>query len=600
MRNDKPTHARKNCRKNHMKDIFMYKRSLVAKLALAFILVAVPPMLVASNAATRLVSGLANMNVEHWLREAANYIFYEIDECMDELSAVHLLLRERFAQDEITFTADELKAFSSLDAEYLLLKDPDGNVLYANAPLQSMDEEALFPGSSLKWASMTDRQRELVVTVKEYLTARNGSRRSLELASGFSIQLSEGGGNEPVELRIFLPDGDGFRMAYSSSASAGQHTIPPEAASALRGGATEYFIPDADWTDNTPNAHFLLRPFRNAEGEILAVFMLSALMLPLDGNLPSYATLFCSFFIFGTALSGGAGYFLARRMVQPIKQLNEGVRSIATGNLGQRVTVHGDDEVAELSTGFNLMAAQLEIMRHDGVQSARRERSRMLGEIALGFAHEIRNPLVVIKTSAEVVHAALLDKPKETRLLGFVVEEVGRIDSLVSEFLAFAKPAPPVFEYFHLHALAKEILELSAAECARRGINWTLVDETGVQPGQADPAGDNVLGERNQIRQVVLNLVINSMDAMPEGGDLAVRLYKPDSSARVCLEVSDTGVGIAPDILPSIHMPFISTKKNGLGLGLAKAYAIIDEHGGSIVCSSEPGKKTIFTMCLNG
>lgn len=579
-----------------MKDIFLHKRSLVAKLALAFILVAVPPMLVASNVATRLVSNLANLNVEHWLREAANYLFFTMEESVDELSAVHTLLHDRFALDGIAFSADELEAFSSLDADYLLLKDTAGTVLYTNYPLCGMDEKALFPGSPLKWVSMDGGGRELAITVKRDLTALDGGRRTLELASWFSIQLSESGSNEPVELHIFLPDGGSFRQAFSSSAVSAEHTIPAEAAKALRDGATEYFIPDVDWTDNIPNAHFLLKPIRNEQGDILAVFVLSALMLPLDNALLSYDALFWFFFIFGTVLSGGVGYILARRLVRPIKQLNEGVRSIAAGNLSHRVPEHGTDEVAELSAGFNLMAGQLEIMRHDGVRTARLERSRMLGEIALGFAHEIRNPLVVIKTSAEVVHASLQDKPKETRLLGFVAEEVGRIDSLISEFLSFAKPAPPVFNYFHLHELAREILELSAAECAGRGITWSLADETGAGPGRED----KVLGERNQIRQVVLNLVLNAMDAMHEGGSLDVRLYKPDHSSRVCLEVRDTGVGIPADMLSSIYMPFISTKKNGLGLGLAKARAIIDEHGGTLTCSSEPGKGTTFTICLYG
>ena len=131
---------------------------------------------------------------------------------------------------------------------------------------------------------------------------------------------------------------------------------------------------------------------------------------------------------------------LARRLISPLRQLNEGARDIAAGKLDCQLPVRGNDEIAELTAGFNVMARQLEIMRHESIKSARQERSRMLGEIALGFAHEIRNPLVVIKTSAEVVLASLAVKSREVRLLGFVVEEVARINNLISEFLAFAKP----------------------------------------------------------------------------------------------------------------------------------------------------------------
>ena len=253
-----------------------------------------------------------------------------------------------------------------------------------------------------------------------------------------------------------------------------------------------------------------------------------------------------------------------------------------------QLPVRGNDEIAELTAGFNVMARQLEIMRHESIKSARQERSRMLGEIALGFAHEIRNPLVVIKTSAEVVLASLAVKSREVRLLGFVVEEVARINNLISEFLAFAKPSPLKLEYFPLSPLIQEIAELSSAEMDKRGIRYSFSNEA---------EDDRVLGERSQIRQVLLNLGLNAMDAMPQGGTLSVRLYAEGGQIRI--ELKDTGCGIPPNLLSTIHMPFISTKKNGLGLGLSKAYAIIEEHGGSISCSSTVGEGTVFTVCLN-
>ena len=213
----------------------------------------------------------------------------------------------------------------------------------------------------------------------------------------------------------------------------------------------------------------------------------------------------------------------------------------------------------------------------------------MLGEIALGFAHEIRNPLLVIKTSAELVHNKLPGEGKEVRLLGFVIEEVGRIDSLVSEFLSFAKPEPLNLAYFYCKSLVEDVLEISAAELDKRSIHCSVLDES---------AEGRALGEQNQIRQVLLNLVLNAMDAMPDGGSLDIRLYDRDDS-HICLEIKDTGTGIAEEILPSIYLPFISTKKSGLGLGLAKVYAIIEAHGGTIACASELDRGTTFTICLN-
>ena len=160
-------------------------------------------------------------------------------------------------------------------------------------------------------------------------------------------------------------------------------------------GASTVFIPEPDWTDDTPGAHSLIAVAHGETGGVQALFVTSALLLPFRGWL-ARPVLFWGFFIFGTLLSAGIGYVLARRLMSHLRQLNEGARDIAAGKLDCQLPVRGNDEIAELTAGFNVMARQLEIMRHESIKSARQERSRMLGEIALGFAHEIRNPLVVI------------------------------------------------------------------------------------------------------------------------------------------------------------------------------------------------------------
>lgn len=433
---------------------------------------------------------------------------------------------------------------------------------------------------------MADGTRRVAVTSERAFTADDGKVRTLQLASWFSIDYSDSSASGPVILRIFLPEGDTFRQVYSSASDKRFH-IPRSALEEIGKGASTVFIPEPDWTDDTPGAHSLIAVARGENGEVQALFVTSALLLPFRGWLAS-PVLFWGFFIFGTLLSAGIGYVLARRLISPLRQLNEGARDIAAGKLDCQLPVRGNDEIAELTAGFNVMARQLEIMRHESIKSARQERSRMLGEIALGFAHEIRNPLVVIKTSAEVVLASLAVKSREVRLLGFVVEEVARINNLISEFLAFAKPSPLKLEYFPLSPLIQEIAELSSAEMDKRGIRYSFSNEA---------EDDRVLGERSQIRQVLLNLGLNAMDAMPQGGTLSVRLYAEGGQIRI--ELKDTGCGIPPNLLSTIHMPFISTKKNGLGLGLSKAYAIIEEHGGSISCSSTVGEGTVFTVCLN-
>jgi signal transduction histidine kinase len=557
---------------------------------LAFILAAVPPMLIAGEVSTELVRRAVNGNVERWLRNTTRYIMDSIEESESALRAVHTLLHERFARKEVAFSPEELDALSSLGADIIALRDAFGGTLLLSPPsVRGITPAPLFPESNLRWAALEDGSRELAIAVGGEVLARDGSRRTLELASLFAIRLSETGLDEPVSMRVFLPAGDGFIQAYSSAAGA-LPDVPRATLEAVRDGEGEAFIPDWDWTDDTPNAHLFLKRLSDEGGKTVAILAVSAHILPYDGWLPSARQLFWFFFAAGMLLAGCAGYFLARRIARPIKLLNEGVKDIASGNLTHRIAVRGGDEIAELSAGFNLMGRQLEARQREGVESARRERSRMLGEIALGVAHEIRNPLVVIKTSAELVHAKLPEGGKDFRLMGFVIEEVGRIDSLVREFLAFAAPEPVAFEPFQLHRLVRDVLEISAAEFGRRNIRYSLV---------IDAADCSALGERNQIRQVLLNLLLNAKDAMPEGGDLTVRLYEPDGGKRICMAVADTGAGIPADVLPTIYQPFSSTKKGGLGLGLAKTRAIVEAHGGGIACSSEPGRGTTFTVCLH-
>ncbi len=526
------------------------KISLVAKLVLAFVLVAVIPMLVASKITTELIADVVNRNIERWLGEATTYMRHSVEETHERLKAVSRLLDTRF-DGKTTLNKREAAALSFMDIDALWLRDAEGGLLYATLP-EGRIAEPLYPGALFSWVLMADGTRRVAVTSERAFTADDGKVRTLQLASWFSIDYSDSSASGPVILRIFLPEGGTFRQVYSSASDKRFH-IPRSALEEIGKGASTVFIPEPDWTDDTPGAHSLIAVARGENGEVQALFVTSALLLPFRGWLAS-PVLFWGFFIFGTLLSAGIGYVLARRLISPLRQLNEGARDIAAGKLDCQLPVRGNDEIAELTAGFNVMARQLEIMRHESIKSARQERSRMLGEIALGF----------------------------------VVEEVARINNLISEFLAFAKPSPLKLEYFPLSPLIQEIAELSSAEMDKRGIRYSFSNEA---------EDDRVLGERSQIRQVLLNLGLNAMDAMPQGGTLSVRLYAEGGQIRI--ELKDTGCGIPPNLLSTIHMPFISTKKNGLGLGLSKAYAIIEEHGGSISCSSTVGEGTVFTVCLN-
>ncbi len=571
-----------------MKPWRRYADSLTLRLILAFMLAAVPSVLMASEIALSLSTRAFNRAVENWLRETSNYVIATMLEAQDDLQGVFTIMRDRFAAREISFTQEEIAAMSVLDAEAIMVRDEAGAVIFSAGPLSSIDEAPLVP-EGFRLVTTPDGDRQAAFVFERTIPDQGWGVRRIFLVEflGLDTYLEANDQGRPsLILRIFLPDQGGFNLAYSSTND--DFHLPDRVAEHFLAGGDEYFVPDKDWTDGGHSGNIFFQALRDDQGHLAALLATDATMADLDGFVAANARLFWGLLLGGTLISGAIGYVLARRIVRPIKELDRGVRHVADGRLGYEVPVAGAGEIAGLARGFNLMSRQLQVMRRDKDQSAKRERTRMLGEIALGFAHEIRNPLVVIKTSAEMVHARLQERPKDARLLGFVIEEVERINQLISEFLGFAKPGSPQMALEPLGKLVDMALTLCQAQFAERNVTCDF---------QIEVDDDRVPCDARQMQQVFLNLMLNAVEAMPDGGRLTLRLRAGDEG-QVCLEVSDTGQGISPDLLPEIHLPFVSTKEKGLGLGLAKVYAIMEEHGGSVRCESAPGRGTTFTVCL--
>jgi signal transduction histidine kinase len=238
-----------------------------------------------------------------------------------------------------------------------------------------------------------------------------------------------------------------------------------------------------------------------------------------------------------------------------------------------------------LSHALNRMADRLAHMRELERQLNRRDRLSALGEVASGIAHEVRNPLSIIKTSAELVQRGGQLNESDFQLLGYVVDEVRRIDALIGEFLAFAKPPPPVLAPLRPISIVEQVSNVCRAELDRHNISLEIED---LAPGTL------VSGDDSQLFQAVLNLVVNAIQAMPEGGSLKVQ--QQVAGAELVIAIRDTGPGIAPDLIERIFDPFLTTKVTGTGLGLAKVFAVMQSHGGRVECRSEPGAGAQFNL----
>jgi len=226
----------------------------------------------------------------------------------------------------------------------------------------------------------------------------------------------------------------------------------------------------------------------------------------------------------------------------------------------------------------------------------RADRLAAVGKMAAGMAHEIRNPLASISGSIEMLKDELGSSPQNQQLMGIVLREVNHLNTLIADFLLFARPFSPGKERIHLNCLLEEILQMftHGPDFNRRTrLETQFQDDLYLQ------------GDPHQIRQVFWNLLINAAQAMPEGGTLRVELRKNSSppaisAGRVYGEISviDSGTGIGEEERGKIFDPFYTTKEKGTGLGLSIVHSIVEGYGGKVTVQSQPGQGTTFSVFL--
>jgi signal transduction histidine kinase len=227
-------------------------------------------------------------------------------------------------------------------------------------------------------------------------------------------------------------------------------------------------------------------------------------------------------------------------------------------------------------------------LRKTEAQLIRSEKLAALGQLAAGIAHEIRNPLTSINI---LIHSLTENFPPENAQredLQVIEEEIRRINEIVDQFLRFAKPASPLFEKTNLIPIFEEILQLLRPQIERGKIKVKK---------EFEPL-PLITVDKEQVKQVILNLLLNAVQAMPKGGHLTLRGQVSESDRSIRLSIQDSGIGIPGEDLNKLFDPFFSTKEGGVGLGLSIAHRIIDQHHGKIEVESAHGKGTLLTVWL--
>jgi two-component system NtrC family sensor kinase len=304
----------------------------------------------------------------------------------------------------------------------------------------------------------------------------------------------------------------------------------------------------------------------------------------------------------GAVLIGLALTAWATMTLRPLQRLREGARHIAQGEYQSRIDEAGPIEVAELAREFNSMARAIDERERELVRS---ERLIAVGKMSAVITHEVRNPLSSIGLNTELLTELVddgfgdRDDPTATEaraLCRAITTEVDRLAGITEEYLQFARLPKPKLQVERINPIALNLVEFEREQMAQRGVELVAELREDVPPVRVDDA---------QMRQALLNLVRNAADAVEEvgGGRVVVSTRHVvdgdlDGDERVEISVSDTGPGIAEDVVPKLFEPFFSTKQGGTGLGLALTHQIIREHGGVLHVHSTPGRGATFVIAL--
>ena len=321
-------------------------------------------------------------------------------------------------------------------------------------------------------------------------------------------------------------------------------------------------------------------------------------------------------------LIGVVSWFFVWHVVGvPLKALKRGTEHVAQGDLGYQIPAQSNDEIGDLACSFNQMTSELRAAHQENLAWTRtlearveqktrelkrahehalhNEKMASIGKMAAVLAHEINNPLSGILTYAKLLRKWVgrddeghIHREEICDSLDLIASESRRCGDLVKNLLTLSREMPLNLQMTDLNRVVERSVQLMQHQVDLAGIHLQL---------QRDPALPPVQCDASQIEQVLLALLVNAMQAMPQaGGNIWLTTSFSEQDHNVCVVVRDDGPGIPAEILPRIFEPFLTTKESGVGLGLAISRSILERHGGSIEAQSDAGRGTTFTITLPG
>ncbi|OGR25535.1 MAG: hypothetical protein A2X79_01765 [Desulfuromonadaceae bacterium GWB2_53_15] len=432
----------------------------------------------------------------------------------------------------------------------------------------------------------------------------NGDSRLVDTITRIVFDKEEGGA-----ATVFLGD---VRIATSVRDTAGERAtgtlMSGEVASAVLDNGERWSSRAFVLNDWNISAY---EPISDPQGKVIGALYVGMSERPFLQMRTNLNLTFIGVLLFVALIGVTISTWISTRLAEPVRALAEGARRIAAGEHIPPIDVHTDDEIALLADEFNTMNREVSTLKRTLEQKvmertfqledknrellnaqkelAKAERLAGLGLLAAGVAHEINNPLAIIRGNTELLQDEIPVEALEREEVEAIMVEVGRIERIVSNLRVFSKRETLLPHPFELERLLDGILNQ---------IGHQIPLERYCIERSYSGCGIVVTGDEERLRQVFTNLILNGLQAMPEGGRLAVAAEEIEAGRLVSVTVSDNGSGIRPEHIEKLFTPFFTTKARGTGLGLAVSYGIVSDHGGEIRAASQEGQGATFTVLL--
>jgi signal transduction histidine kinase len=567
---------------------FIQLGRLQRKVLLVISLIVIVPMLVAGWLAAEWVSISFERRLQQWIVDAARanqgwLQAYQNDATMlgrvlvDDPAYVANIERN----PEEAMPPPVRRISQELSINLVQLYTADKKLVYSSIPVEVVP--LWVRGQTEAVLKVERKHKTMLAAVGITPVPRSGKPRyylvlgSL-LGEDFTDELVQLSG---LKARLYYREGKNYFDLFSTPGEiAALKDLPPKAFRRLEREKKPYYSEEAEGG----KYRGLYTPIVDPTGRVEAIMFSGLERRGVQEVLTNRAVLFIFISLLGIIIGLLTGLLLSRLVVRPLQYLRDGVMQLAGQNFNANVPIGSNDELGDLAKAFNAMAARLREARDEQTQRFQKDKLAAMGEISAALAHEIRNPIGVINTSA-----ALLDKPnddpeKRTQLTRMIREESLRVSNLVQDFLQLSRHRQPAFAVIDPVQPMERALEIVLAGAKPVNVDKRFShDDAKIK---ADPG---------LLQQAWSNIITNAIQAM-DGKDNELRLSSGVENGEVFLSVQDSGPGLPAEIMPRLFEPFFTTKTQGTGLGLTIAYTLTEANGGRLQAAPPEGRGARFVM----